>query len=62
MKMSQIKIHKGGTFSIFLFMYEKKGKCPKIKIHDDLPQGELLQREEKLRKTFFVFECGLTFP
>jgi hypothetical protein len=25
-----------------------------IKIHKDLPPGELLQREERLRKTFFV--------
>jgi hypothetical protein len=24
-----------------------------IKSHEDLPQGELLQREERLRKTFF---------
>ncbi len=29
-----------------------------IKIHKDLPQGELLQREERLRKTFFV-QCNL---
>jgi hypothetical protein len=27
----------------------------KIKIHEVLPQGELPQREERLRKTFFVF-------
>jgi hypothetical protein len=25
-----------------------------------MPQGELPQREERLRKTFFVFVCGLT--
>jgi hypothetical protein len=28
--------------------YEKKVKTPKIKMHQVLPQGELLQREERL--------------
>ena len=36
--------------------YEKKRKMSQIKIHEDLSvQGELPQREERLRKTFF---CG----
>jgi hypothetical protein len=32
-----------------------------IKIHKDLPQEELPQREERLRKTFLVFLCSMTF-
>jgi hypothetical protein len=30
-----------------------------IKIHEDLPQGEFPQREERLRKTFFVLLCAV---
>ncbi len=40
---------------------EKNANCPQIKIQQDLPQGENPQREERLRKTCFVFICGLTF-
>ncbi len=33
----------------------------KIKILQDLPQGELPQREERLRKTGYLILCSLTF-
>jgi hypothetical protein len=29
----------------------------RIKIHKDLPQGEVPQKEERLGKTFFLFLC-----
>jgi hypothetical protein len=38
----------------------EKRKMSSIKIHYDLPQGELPQREERRRKPF-LFLCGLTF-
>ena len=39
----------------------KNIKCPKSKFYRICPQGELPQREERLRKTCFMILCILSF-
>ncbi len=39
----------------------EKRKMFLIKSDEDLPQGELLRREERLRKTFFVQKTQKSF-